>query len=67
MYRYVDAPKKMVPTPPSPQHACHTEVAGPSQELADSLHAHHVIRGIPVDGFVSDSEEEDLGLGMLAG
>lgn len=70
-YRYVDAPKKVVPTPTTPQRtpepSCRADAAGPSQSPADSLHAHHILGGIPVDGFASDSEEEDMGLGMLAG
>jgi len=69
-HRYVDAPKKVVSTPSSPQPAGgvsrEASGSGPSADIAESLHAHHIAEGIVVDEYISDSEEEDMGLGMLA-
>jgi hypothetical protein len=71
-HRFVDAPKKLVSTPSSPQpgtavrEAPEASDAGPSADLADSLHAHHIAGGIAVEEYDSASEEDDMGLGMLA-
>jgi len=61
--RYVDAPKKVVPTPSSPQPANDSPHASPPEMLANSLHAHHVSGGIQLDTIDTGSDEEDTGLG----